>query len=29
MGVPDTDEIPEGYAVDAVEGRFKIYECDV
>ena len=25
----DADEIPEGYAVDAVEGSFKIYECDV
>ena len=25
----DADDIPEGYAVDAVEGGFKIYECDV
>ena len=28
-GARDADEIPEGCAVDDVEGGFKIYECDV
>ena len=25
----DADEVPEGYAVDTLEGGVKLYECDV